>query len=108
MDKKLHDLVMNRDKVCVNCKSDSYLDVHHIVEETPNKTINAYEDERPENLAVLCHDCHMKIHKGNRVKRLQVRNAIMDKIGGPKVKCSMHRWQFLDGRTICIRCGEVR
>ncbi len=44
--------------ICAICGKVGKMDIHHINED--------WQDNRPENLVVLCRSCHMKIHKTKR------------------------------------------
>lgn len=55
----LREEIHERDGCCVRCQSKSQLRIHHI---TP---VSSGGDATPENLAVLCTDCHLEAHNGS-------------------------------------------
>lgn len=54
--------IHDRDKVCQICGKSEKLDVHHIDMKGPHLTSNS--NESPDNLILLCHKCHIRLHFG--------------------------------------------
>jgi 5-methylcytosine-specific restriction endonuclease McrA len=104
---ELRQIVLSRDNnTCIGCGSKDNLEVHHLQEVIDGKSIDAYQDEKPENLLSLCEDCHHKIHSKSMLKKFDMRNRILTKLGGKTSKCPMHKKQVINGKLVCIRCGE--
>jgi len=57
VNKKLRQEILTRDEGCVRCQSESNLQVHHIV------PVSHQGEATAENLATLCQECHVDIHK---------------------------------------------
>ena len=55
------------------------VEVHHIEELTPDNIGNPAVTLNPDNLVLLCHDCHMARHKG------QTKRYTVDKVTGAVV-----------------------
>lgn len=59
--RKLRESIIERDKQCVNCGSETSLCVHHITPYRESK------DNSPSNLVTLCKKCHIKIDRRSHV-----------------------------------------
>jgi len=57
VNEKLRQEILTRDGSCVRCQSESNLEVHHII------PVRLEGEAIAKNLATLCHECHMDIHK---------------------------------------------
>jgi len=63
--KKIREEILKRDNYkCVECGSDYDVEVHHRIELSKDGT------NSPDNLITLCHICHLKKHKGEKVYNL--------------------------------------
>ena len=62
--------------LCEDCLSRGQFtpgtEVHHVIELTPDNINDPSVALNPENLVLLCHDCHMSRHKTKQVKRYRV------------------------------------
>ena len=79
--------VLMRDKyLCVKCGRPAE-EVHHIVHLTPENIGDDNVTMNPDNLMSLCKECHMKIHKEEKIRRairrnkMRVRHRITDERG---------------------------
>jgi ribosomal protein S27AE len=64
--KVLKRFIRNRDKVCQICGVDNHLDIHHKDGTGLHKT--EPPNQSTDNLILLCHSCHLKLH--NRINRI--------------------------------------
>lgn len=68
-DRRMRDLILQRDGCCVLCKSKGNLEVHHI------KYRSKGVDDSENNLVTLCRRCHARQHEGEPVYNLMAKNV---------------------------------
>ena len=56
----IREFICNRDKTCQVCGSTKRLDVHHM--DGNGKHLTENPNQNPNNLILLCHKCHMRLH----------------------------------------------
>ncbi len=90
-------------KVCIECESFFALDIHHRIFRSEGDAVlreflleqsRIYEDcygraletwfsiHDIQNLCVLCHNCHMDLHRGNEELRQKLRNSFTCPVTG--------------------------
>lgn len=109
MNAKLHKEIIERDKHCVLCDSFKGLEVHHFHDLVPGLgEFNAYENEVPELLDLLCQDHHGWINGAKGKKNWETRRAlILYKFKVDIGFCRWHRFALRDGNVVCIHCGKL-
>lgn len=69
---KLRKYIKNRDKVCLICGTNNAKAIHHI------RPYEVSKDNSPENLALLCGNCHASLHNSKRFGRPYRKDLLKD------------------------------